>query len=101
MSSRKPMLVKLSPRARRDFIEILRYTGETWGPKQLQAYRDKLDTALRTIGRHPQIGHRRDDLPSTRLAYPVGAHVVVYRIEPDFVGVVRILHGRMSLGRHV
>jgi toxin ParE1/3/4 len=68
MLFRKPMLVKLAPKARRDFFEILRYTGETWGPKQLQAYRDKLDKALHTIGRHPQIGHQRDDLPTTHLA---------------------------------
>jgi hypothetical protein len=30
------------------------------------------DKALHTIGRHPQIGHQRDDLPTTHLAYPVG-----------------------------
>jgi plasmid stabilization system protein ParE len=27
--------VVLAPRARQDFIDILRYTGETWGEKQM------------------------------------------------------------------
>ena len=27
--------IVLSPRARQDFIDILRYTGETWGQGQL------------------------------------------------------------------
>jgi len=30
----------LSPKAKQDFIDILRYTGETWGESQLLAYRD-------------------------------------------------------------
>ena len=35
MSSRKALPVALAPRARQDFIDILRYTGETWGQAQL------------------------------------------------------------------
>ena len=98
---RPPLPIKLSPKARQDFIDILRYTGETWGPDQLQTYRDKIDDALQAIGRNPQIGHRRDDLPATHLVYLVGSHVIVYRTGTDSIGVARILHQRMSLGRHV
>ena len=101
MSSPKPLLVKLSPKARQDFIEILRYTGEKWGQNQLLAYRDKINDALQAIGRNPQLGHPRDDLPPTHLVYLVGSHVIVYRTEPDSIGVVRILHQRMSMVRHV
>lgn len=101
MSSRKELPVTLSPRARQDFIDILRYTGETWGEAQLVTYRDKIDRALRSIGRNPQIGHSRNDLPPTHLAYLVGSHVIVFREHAAGIGVVRILHQRMSLGRHV
>ncbi len=101
MSSRKPLPLKLSPLARDDFIGILRYTGETWGHDQLVAYRHKLDAALQTLARNPALGHRRDDLPRTHQAYLVGSHVIVYRVESNHVGVVRILHRRMSLPRHV
>ena len=101
MSSRKGLSLRLSPIARDDFIGILRYTGETWGHDQLVAYRDKLDGALQAIARNPALGHRRDDLPTTHQAYLVGSHVIVYRVEADSVGVVRILHQRMSLPRHV
>ena len=41
------------------------------------------------------------DLPATHLAYLVGSHVIVYRVGADSLGVVRILHQRMSLARHV
>ena len=56
MSFPKPLPLELSPRARQDFIDILRYTGETWGPKQLLIYRDKLDAALQAISSNPQTG---------------------------------------------
>lgn len=47
MSSHKQKLpLKLSPKARQDFIDILRYTGETWGQEQLLIYRDKINEAL-------------------------------------------------------
>ena len=101
MSSRKPLQLTLSPKARQDFIDILRYTGETWGEKQLLVYRDKIDEALQAIGDNPQRGLCRDDLPSTHHAYLVGSHIVVYRIRRDDIAVIRILHQRMSLGKHV
>ena len=101
MSSLDALPLKLAPKARQDFIDILRYTGETWGPKQLLVYRSKLDTALKATSMHPQAGRSRDELPQTHRAYLVGPHVIVYRIGADSVGVVRILHQRMSLARHV
>lgn len=100
MSSRS-LPVKLSRKARQDFIDILRYTGQTWGQAQLEVYRNKIDDALQAVGRNPESGHRRDDLPQTHRAYLVGSHLVVYRIEDDGVGVVRILHQRMSVARHL
>ncbi len=101
MSSRKELPVTLSPRARQDFVDILQYTGETWGEAQLLIYRDKIDEALRAIGRNPSSGHRRNDLPATHLAFLVGSHVIVFRERAGGIGVVRILHQRMSLGRHL
>ena len=73
MSSPETLPLKLAPRARQDFVEILQLTGETWGRDQLAAYRDKIDYAFQTIRSNPRIGHRRHDLPSNYLAYLVGS----------------------------
>lgn len=91
----------LSPRAQRDIVDILRYSGERWGGQQLQTYRRKLDEALQLIARNPEAGHGRDDLPATHRLYAVGSHVIVYRLAKDSVGIVRVLHQRMSLSRHI
>lgn len=101
MSYPKPLPLQLSPKARQDFIDILRYTGEAWGQKQLLIYRDKIDDALKMIVLNPEIGLRRRDLPSNYLAYLVGSHIIVYRVNPGGIGIARILHQRMSVSLHV
>lgn len=93
--------IVLSPRARQDFIDILRFTGETWGKQQLHIYRDKLDAALQRLGRNPGLGSPSPALPPTHRLYYVGAHVIVYRERGADIAVVRILHQRMSRARHV
>lgn len=78
-SPERPRKIVLSPRARQDFIDILRHTGETWGHGQLHVYRDKINDALHLIARIPGQGHRSPELPETHRLYVVGAHVIVYR----------------------
>lgn len=92
--------IVLSPRARQDFIDILRYTGETWGQGQLHVYRDKINDALQLLARNPAVGHTSPELPETHRLYFVGSHVVVYRDQETAIAIVRILHQRMSLGLH-
>jgi toxin ParE1/3/4 len=101
MSFRKPLAITLAPRARQDLIDILRYTGETWGQAQLLTYRDKINDAFLAISANPQLGHLHGDLPTTHLAYLVGSHIIVYRVGADNIGFVRILHQRMSHARHL
>jgi len=101
MSSHKSLPLTLSPKARQDFVDILRHTGETWGMDRLLAYRDKINDALQEIGENPQRGHHRDDLPPTHFAYLVGSHLIVYRADVSSIGVVRILHQRMYLAGHL
>jgi len=98
MSCPESLQLTLSPKARQDFIDILNYTGTTWGEKLLFIYRDKINGALQAIGCNPALGHRRDDLPPTHQAYLVGSHIIVYRVRATDIAIVRILHQRMSIG---
>jgi toxin ParE1/3/4 len=91
----------IAPQAQQDIISILRYTGETWGKEQLLIYRNRLDEALKTIEQNPGIGHRSSELSATHRLYLVGSHVVVYRTQNEVISIVRVLHQRMSLRRHI
>jgi toxin ParE1/3/4 len=99
--SARDFQLKLSPRARRDFTLILRYTGKTWGEAQVFVYRGLIDAALEAIRLNPNVGHGHPDLPDTHRVYPVGSHIIVYRVRHDVIGVLRILHKRMSLPLNV
>jgi toxin ParE1/3/4 len=96
-----PRRLRLTERAEEDFAKILRYTGETWSEAQLLIYRDKIDAALQLLAGNLQLGHRSERLPSTHRLYAVGSHVIVYKIEGDEGAVLRILHQRMSLPKHL
>jgi toxin ParE1/3/4 len=86
---------------RQDLIDILRFTVETSGKRQLHTYRDRINDALQAIGRNPAIGQHSQALPETHRLYLVGAHVIVYRDQASSIAAVRILHQRISLMRHV
>ena len=101
MSFPKAYRLVLSPKAERDIEQILRYTEETWGEAQAVVYHQLLDDALRRLLEGPGEGRGSADMPKTPLALPVGSHVVVYRVQGDTIGVVRVLHQRMSLPLHV
>jgi plasmid stabilization system protein ParE len=53
--------IVLSACARQDFIDILRFTGETWGQGQLHVYRDKINDALQLLARNPALGQPSPD----------------------------------------
>ena len=99
--SRPDLPLILSPRAEDDFADILQYTLETWGEVQAFDYRDVPDKALLTIREHPQIGYSRSELSAAHRIFPVGSHIIVYRVTERAILVSRILHGRMDLGTHL
>jgi toxin ParE1/3/4 len=101
MSSGTEYALDLSDEAETDIETILRKTGEEWGEKQIPIYADTLDNALQTILRHPAIGHTSSRLPKAYRSYPVGSHVVYYRMLGNTVRVDRILHERMSPKKHL
>jgi toxin ParE1/3/4 len=100
MSSPEYRLI-LSSKAKQDVESILQYTGEQWGEKQTAIYFEKLTGALEAVLHNPASGHASADLHETHRVYPVGSHVIVYRVQADVIGIARILHKRMSLSLHV
>ena len=98
----------LSPQAETDFTDILQYTLETWGEPQVHVYSSLLDQALLMLQQHPYIGQQLHDIgqqlhefSTVHRVYPVGKHVIIYRIVNHTVYVSRILHERMNIKRNL
>lgn len=51
--------------------------------------------------RNPQLGKVRDDLHSGLRVYPAGKHLIFYLEMDDGIDVVRVLHERMDIRRHL
>ena len=91
----------ISPKARRDLIDIGRYTEKQWGNTQRKKYLAQLKERFEKLAQLPSLGRRRDELPEAPLGYHEGRHVIFYRPLADDIEIVRVLHDSMDFGRHL
>jgi toxin ParE1/3/4 len=91
---------RLSPRAEIDLEDIWHYTFTTWSLKQADRYHGAIVEAFEELAARKKTGHPVD-IREGYFKYRVGAHVVFYRFTPSGLVVVRVLHQRMDVGRHL
>lgn len=102
--------VRLGAAAELDFANILRWTTEEFGARQSRRYRDTIVEAIGELANGPEVaGSRARDeigrgLRTLHMARhgQRGSHFLLYRAAPErTVEIVRILHDRMDLPRHL
>lgn len=83
-------------------ISIGRYTREQWGKTQQIHYLSQLDAAFHDLAEKPEIGRACNDIRAGYYKFGVGKHLIFYRhIVKDQIEIVRILHSRMDIERHL
>ncbi|BBX18754.1 plasmid stabilization protein ParE [Mycolicibacterium duvalii] len=91
----------LSPAARADLDEIWDFTRDLWGDDQAEnSVRETERAILRVVG-NPMIGRACDEVWPGYRRHAVGSHTLYYRVIGDVIDVVRILHKRMDVDRHL
>ncbi|MBT9368865.1 type II toxin-antitoxin system RelE/ParE family toxin [Rhizobium sp. CSW-27] len=94
--------VRLSPAARRDFLDIGDRTRDRWSEAQAERYLNRILETIAEIGRHPFAG---GDVSWVRPGYRrrrAGSHLIFYVIhEDDMIEVIRILHERSDVLRQL
>ncbi|HEY5315779.1 MAG TPA: type II toxin-antitoxin system RelE/ParE family toxin [Pirellulales bacterium] len=93
--------LRRTPEAERDIEQIVRYLAQDNLPAAL-AWLDKLELVFSLFLTQPEIGQRRwspryGDL--RRHAH--GNYIVYYKLTPDILQIVRVLHGARDQGRLV
>lgn len=91
----------LRPRAKRDLAQIWRYTAATWSIQQADAYLREIESSMDRLTVEDNL-----DTPSEAggpgcFKRRVGSHVIFYRRSATGVDVIRVLHGRMDVPRHL
>ena len=87
----------LSKRAQRDFDNALLWSAQTWGVEQKDEYKRTIEQALRRLQTYPELGQSREDFGPGYRALTVQRHLIVYRIEPTRIRVLRIVHVRRDV----
>lgn len=92
----------LSPAARADLEQIWDYTCQRWDDDQAEEYVREIQRAIERVVDNPMIGRACDELRPGYRKHVVGSHTLYYRIvSGDVINVVRILHQRMDVDRHL
>jgi toxin ParE1/3/4 len=91
----------LTHKAKSDLISIARYTQKEWGIGQRDLYLRNLDKAFHELSELPGKGRKCDHIIFGYRSYRVGKHVIYFRQLENDIEIVRILHERMDVDRHL
>ena len=95
------MNYRISRPARDDLDEIWRYSAAAWGPERADAYLDAILSRLAWLTVHKPLWRERNAIAPGLYSYPQGRHIILFRERSGAMEVVRILHDRMDIRRHV
>lgn len=70
----------------------MQYTEEQWGQRQQEEYGADLMGAMRNLTVYPYEGKSRDDLRPGLRSMAVRNHLILYRVRPGVIRVLRIVH---------
>ena len=92
----------LSPAAQANLEQIWDYTHGLWGVDQAEEYLRELQRAIERVAANPRIGRACDEIRPGYRKLAAGSHTLFYRVTAEgVIDVVRVLHQRMDVDRHL
>ena len=92
---------KLSDKAAADIDGILDYTYARFGAAQAESYYDSLRKCFQMLAENPAIGRLRTAIDPPLRSHHHRKHIVFYDTFEDHILIVRVLHERMDIERHL
>ncbi|MFD1558399.1 type II toxin-antitoxin system RelE/ParE family toxin [Paraburkholderia silviterrae] len=92
--------VRLTPLAESDLEEIWHYTFSQWSMDQADSYHRDLISTIEALACGTKVG-RICTVRDGYWRYAAGSHVIFYREAAQTLDVIRILHQRMDVERHL
>ncbi len=91
----------LSPAAQGDLSEIWDYTAKHWGEAQAERYARSIQATCEGLSDGTLVGLSAEDIRAGYRKIAAGSHVMYYREREGTLEIVRILHRRMDVSRHL
>ena len=95
------MKLRITGPARCDLDDIWSHTQSNWGESQADRYVDSLATRFVWLSENRSLWTSRDDIREGLFSYHEGRHLIVFRGTPEVLTIIRVLHDRMDVRRHV
>lgn len=89
-----------SPAAEADIDDIWNYSAENWEPDQADHYTDEIRDACQALADSRKRGRPVDVRPGY-LKLSTGSHMIYFRDHGDRLEIMRVLHGRQDVERHL
>lgn len=90
-----------SPKAVADIDDIYDYTDATWGYDQAEDYTFGIRDFCRVLATGERSGRKIDGIKRGYLVLAYKSHFIIYRETSTIISIVRILHQRMNIARHL
>ena len=89
---------RIKAAARADLKGIAKYTEQTWNREQRNSYLTEIDQVFHRLAENTELGKACDQIRSDYRVFPVGSHLVFYKIGAgNVVEIIRVLHKRMDV----
>jgi toxin ParE1/3/4 len=93
----KALPFAISKKAVSDLEEIWLYTVEKWSVAQADRYYNLIFDEINYICKNSHAGKSLEYVRKGYRASKVKSHLIFYRILPDMIEIIRILHERMDI----
>lgn len=97
MNSNSKRTFRVTHRAKKDLINIAKYTERTWGKVQRNQYLKNLENRFNWLSNYPFSGKHRAEIHKLYYSYPQGQHVVFYLISENAIDIIGIPHKDMDI----
>ena len=89
-----------SPAAEADIDAIWDYSADNWGPDQADRYTDEIRDACQALATGDTRGRPADVRPGYG-KLSTGSHMIYFRDHGGRLEIIRVLHGRQDVERHL
>ncbi|ADZ69800.1 type II toxin-antitoxin system RelE/ParE family toxin [Polymorphum gilvum] len=93
--------IQFSPAAEADLDAIWAYTLGQWGEAQAIRYFRDMQATCAGLASGTLSGRSVDDVRPGYFKAAFGAHLLFYRLTEEALVVIRVLHQRMDVARHL
>ncbi|WP_299255908.1 type II toxin-antitoxin system RelE/ParE family toxin [uncultured Aquimarina sp.] len=81
-----------------DDIEGLYDDGlKKFGESQAIKYLEELNLMFVFLSKNSEVGKKRDEIKMKLVSFPIGSHIIFYRIFKTHIRIIRVLYGGKDL----